>query len=148
VERWYEKVDVLMMPVFPTPAFHHGNTDLDTFQQKQADLYTSTANLVGHPALSVPSTLENGLPVGVQFMAPPFEEDRLFQVSALLEKEFQAPEAPGYLTVCISHLSVWKSIYISQRKQRLSAVVTPNMVMKRIPISVPSVWDFPVFSPH
>jgi aspartyl-tRNA(Asn)/glutamyl-tRNA(Gln) amidotransferase subunit A len=98
VERWYSKADVLMMPVFPTPAFRHGSTDMDPFQQKQADLYTCTANLVGHPALSVPSTLENGLPVGVQFMAPPFEEDRLFQVSALLEKEFQAPEAPGYLT--------------------------------------------------
>lgn len=98
VERWYDKADILMMPVFPTPAFRHGNSDLDTFQQKQADLYTCTANLVGHPALSVPSTLEDGLPVGVQFMAPPFEEDRLFQVSEQLEKEFQAPEAPGYLT--------------------------------------------------
>lgn len=98
VERWYDKADILMMPVFPTPAFHHGSSDLDTFQQKQADLYTCTANLVGHPALSVPSTLENGLPVGVQFMAPPFEEDRLFQVSSVLEKEFQAPEAPGYNT--------------------------------------------------
>jgi len=98
VERWYDKADILMMPVFPTPAFHHGSSDLDTFQQKQADLYTCTANLVGHPALSVPSTLEDGLPVGVQFMAPPFEEDRLFQVSEQLEKEFQAPEAPGYLT--------------------------------------------------
>lgn len=96
VERWYDKADVLMMPVFPTPAFHHGGQDMDEFRQKQADLYTCTANLVGHPALAVPSTLENGLPVGVQFMAPPFEEDRLFQVSAALEKEFQAPEPSGY----------------------------------------------------
>ena len=96
VERWYDKADVLMMPVFPTPAFHHGGQDMDEFQQKQADLYTCTANLVGHPALAVPSTVENGLPVGVQFMAPPFEEDRLFQVSAALEKEFQAPEPSGY----------------------------------------------------
>ena len=85
-----------MMPVFPTPAFHHGGQDMDEFQQKQADLYTCTANLVGHPALAVPSTVEKGLPVGVQFMAPPFEEDRLFQVSAALEKEFQAPEPSGY----------------------------------------------------
>ena len=96
VERWYDRADVLMMPVFPTPAFHHGGQDMDEFQQKQADLYTCTANLVGHPALAVPSTVENGLPVGVQFMAPPFEEDRLFQVSAALEKEFQAPEPSGY----------------------------------------------------
>ena len=97
VERWYDQADVLMMPVFPTPAFKHGSSELDAFQQKQADLYTCTANLVGHPALSVPSSVENGLPVGVQFMAPPFEEDRLFQVSSVLEKEFQAPEVPGYL---------------------------------------------------
>ena len=96
VERWYDQADVLMMPVFPTPAFHHGGQDMDEFQQKQADLYTCTANLVGYPALAVPSTVEKGLPVGVQFMAPPFEEDRLFQVSAALEKEFQAPEPSGY----------------------------------------------------
>ncbi len=96
VERWYDQADVLMMPVFPTPAFHHGNQEMDEFQQKQADLYTCTANLVGHPALSVPSTVEEGLPVGVQFMAPPFEEERLFKVASSLEKEFQAPEPTGY----------------------------------------------------
>ena len=88
--------DVIMLPLFPTAAFHHGQSDLTSFQQKQADLYTCLANLTGAPALAVPSSLEKGLPVGVQFMAPPCAEDRLFNVAENLEKEFPAPEPAGY----------------------------------------------------
>jgi len=92
----FESADLVMMPVFPTPAFKHGSTELDTFQQKVADLYTCTANLTGLPALAVPSSVEeNGLPVGVQFTAPAFEEDRLFNVAGVLEAGFPSPTVPG-----------------------------------------------------
>ncbi|MEA1910134.1 MAG: Asp-tRNA(Asn)/Glu-tRNA(Gln) amidotransferase subunit GatA [Spirochaetota bacterium] len=94
-DKIFESADLIMMPVFPTAAFKHGSADLDPFQQKVADKYTCAANLTGLPALAVPSSVENGLPVGVQFTAPAFEEDRLFKLAEVLEKEFPAPVAPG-----------------------------------------------------
>ncbi len=91
----FKSVDLVMMPVFPTTAFKHGSADLDQFQQKVADRYTCTANLTGLPALAVPSSVENGLPVGVQFTAPAFEEERLFNIAEVLEKEFPSPLPAG-----------------------------------------------------
>lgn len=89
-------VDVIMLPVFPTAAFKHGQAELTSFQQKQADVYTCLANLTGTPGLAIPSSLEKGLPVGVQLMAPPCGEERLFAVAAACEKEFAAPRPEGY----------------------------------------------------
>lgn len=94
-DRIFESTDLIMMPVFPTAAFKHGSADLDPFQQKVADRYTCAANLTGLPALAVPLSIENGLPVGVQFTAPAFEEERLFNIAKVLEEEFPSPEAPG-----------------------------------------------------
>ncbi|RLD33031.1 MAG: Asp-tRNA(Asn)/Glu-tRNA(Gln) amidotransferase subunit GatA [Bacteroidetes bacterium] len=94
-DKIFESVDLIMMPVFPTAAFKHGSADLDPFQQKVADKYTCAANLTGLPALAVPSSIENGLPVGVQFTAPAFREDRLFYIARVLEAEFPAPAAEG-----------------------------------------------------
>jgi aspartyl-tRNA(Asn)/glutamyl-tRNA(Gln) amidotransferase subunit A len=91
----FKSADLVMMPVFPTAAFKHGSADLDAFQQKLADRYTCTANLTGLPALAVPSSLENGLPVGVQFTAPAFEEQRLFNIAGVLEAEFPSPVPEG-----------------------------------------------------
>lgn len=88
--------DVIMMPVFPTVPFRHGENAMNTFQQKVADKYTCAANLTGFPAMAVPSSIENGLPVGVQFIAPPFEEDRLFTVAGACEKDFPSPHSPLY----------------------------------------------------
>lgn len=94
-DKIFESADLIMMPVFPTAAFKHGSADLDPFQQKVADRYTCAANLTGLPAMSVPSSIENGLPVGVQFTAPGFKEDRLFQIARVLEAEFPSPKAAG-----------------------------------------------------
>ena len=94
-ETLFKSVDLVMMPVCPTPSFKHGSEDLDQFQQKVADRYTCTANLTGLPAFAVPSSVENGLPVGVQFTAPAFEEERLFNIAEVLEKEFPSPLPAG-----------------------------------------------------
>jgi aspartyl-tRNA(Asn)/glutamyl-tRNA(Gln) amidotransferase subunit A len=94
--RIFKEADALLMPVFPTAAFHHGSSDLTQLQQKAADLYTLTANLAGLPALSVPSTIEKGLPVGVQFYAPAFEEERLFRIAERLEEIFPAQNPDLY----------------------------------------------------
>jgi len=91
----FKSVDLVMIPVFPTSAFKHGSADLDQFQQKVADRYTCTANLTGLPALAVPSSVENGLPVGVQFTAPAFGEESLFNIAEVLEAEFSSPKPAG-----------------------------------------------------
>ena len=95
-DKLFGELDLIMMPVFPTPSFRHGESELDPFQQKVADKYTCTANLTGLPAISVPSSVEDGLPVGVQFMAPAFEEDRLFTIAEETGKIFSSPDAPVY----------------------------------------------------
>ena len=102
-ERVFAEVDLLLLPTFPVPPFpaagsgRHGEAGLDAFQQKQGDLFTCAANLTGHPALAVPSTIHDGLPIGVQFMAPHFREDLLFRVAEPLAARFAAPRPPRYL---------------------------------------------------
>jgi len=93
----FDNADALMLPVFPTPAFLHGSTELTQLQQKAADLYTCSANLAGLPALTVPSSIENGLPVGVQFTAPSFEEERLLRIAGKLENIFPVQKPESYL---------------------------------------------------
>ncbi len=90
----YEHANLVLMPVFPTPAFAFGDSGLDSFEQKKADIFTCTANLAGLPALSFPAGIEAGLPIGMQLMAEPFAEKLLFDVIARFEKEFPAPEIP------------------------------------------------------
>ena len=96
-EHAFGEVDLLLMPTFPVPPFALGAAGLDAFQQKQGDLFTCTANLTGHPALAVPSVVDGGLPIGVQFMAPYFREDLLFQVAEALAAQFEPPRPPGYV---------------------------------------------------
>jgi aspartyl-tRNA(Asn)/glutamyl-tRNA(Gln) amidotransferase subunit A len=50
-----------------------------------ADLYTIPSNLYGGPAISVPNGLADGLPVGLQVMAPTMADDRMYRVAAALE---------------------------------------------------------------
>lgn len=95
LESLFQQVDALMLPVFPSQAFAHGAPDMDAFQQKLADRFTTTANLAGLPALSVPSGVENGLPVGVQFMSGAFAEERLFGIAERLAEQVPLHFPPG-----------------------------------------------------
>jgi aspartyl-tRNA(Asn)/glutamyl-tRNA(Gln) amidotransferase subunit A len=93
--RVYKDASLVLMPVFPTPAFKFGDGGLDSFEQKKADIFTCTANLAGFPALSFPAGVESGLPIGMQLMAEPFREDILFDAAKRFEEVFPAPEIPG-----------------------------------------------------
>ena len=90
----FGQVEAIMLPVYPVQAFTHGEGELDAFQQKLADKFTGTANLTGAPALSIPAGTENGLPVGVQIMAPAFEEGRLFEVARRFAEMVPSQRAP------------------------------------------------------
>ncbi|PXY26044.1 Asp-tRNA(Asn)/Glu-tRNA(Gln) amidotransferase GatCAB subunit A [Prauserella sp. PE36] len=83
----FEKVDVLVSPTTPTTAFKIGERVDDPLAMYLADLCTIPANLAGNAAMSVPSGLsdEDGLPVGLQIMAPALADDRLYRVGAAYE---------------------------------------------------------------
>jgi aspartyl-tRNA(Asn)/glutamyl-tRNA(Gln) amidotransferase subunit A len=95
-EKAFRGVDLVLMPVYPVPPFERGGADSDPFSQKLADIFTCSANLAGLPAMSFPAAVENGLPIGMQFLAPAFAEDLLFDACRQVEKVFPSPDAPGY----------------------------------------------------
>ncbi|MDJ0391998.1 Asp-tRNA(Asn)/Glu-tRNA(Gln) amidotransferase subunit GatA [Rhodococcus sp. G-MC3] len=86
-DKAYEQVDVLVSPTTPTTAFPLGDKVDDPIAMYLNDLCTLPTNLAGHCAMSVPSGLaaEDGLPVGLQIMAPAFADDRLYRIGAAYE---------------------------------------------------------------
>ncbi|MEY2641074.1 MAG: hypothetical protein RL150_467 [Candidatus Parcubacteria bacterium] len=86
----FTQVDVIAMPVSPTPAFTIGERAADPLQMYLMDIFTVVANVAGIPALSVPgaSVARDGisLPVGFQLLAPHLCEQRLFEVGKKFEK--------------------------------------------------------------
>jgi aspartyl-tRNA(Asn)/glutamyl-tRNA(Gln) amidotransferase subunit A len=83
----YELADVLLTPASPTVAFHLGDKTSDPMSMYLCDTYTIPSNLTGDPAMSVPfGTGDDGLPVGVQVLAPALEESRMFRTAAELER--------------------------------------------------------------
>jgi aspartyl-tRNA(Asn)/glutamyl-tRNA(Gln) amidotransferase subunit A len=103
----FEQVDVLVSPTAPTTAFRLGEKLDDPLAMYLNDLATIPANLSGTPGISVPCGLaeEDGLPVGLQVLAPALADDRLYRVGAaveaLLEEKWggaildRAPELEG-----------------------------------------------------
>jgi len=81
----FEQVDVLVSATTPFVAFPFGSRTADPYQMYLADLFTVPANLYGGPAISVPCGLSEGLPVGLQIMAPTMADDRMYRVAAALE---------------------------------------------------------------
>jgi aspartyl-tRNA(Asn)/glutamyl-tRNA(Gln) amidotransferase subunit A len=89
-ENAFSQVDVLISPPTPTTAFDIGERADDPMAMYLADLCTIPSNLAGNAALSVPIGLaaEDGLPVGLQVMAPPLADDRLYRVAAAVEAAY------------------------------------------------------------
>jgi aspartyl-tRNA(Asn)/glutamyl-tRNA(Gln) amidotransferase subunit A len=90
----FEKADVLVSPTTPFVAFPLGSRTADPYQMYLADLYTIPSNLYGGPAISVPCGLSEGLPVGLQVMAPTMADDRMYRVAAALESVLPALAPP------------------------------------------------------
>ena len=86
-ERAYEQVDVLVSPTTPTVAFPIGERVDDPMAMYLADLCTIPSNLAGGPAMSLPCGLAEGLPVGLQIMAPTLADERLYRVGSAFETE-------------------------------------------------------------
>ncbi|MDA1061092.1 MAG: amidase family protein, partial [bacterium] len=86
-EKAFEKVDVLIAPVAPTPAFKVGELVDDPLAMYIADALTIPASAAGLPSLSCPSgKSKEGLPIGLQIIAPQFEEGRCLMVGDVLAR--------------------------------------------------------------
>jgi aspartyl-tRNA(Asn)/glutamyl-tRNA(Gln) amidotransferase subunit A len=83
----YEQFDVLLSPTAPTTAFAFGAKTANPLAMYLSDVCTIPSNLAGHPAMSVPfGTGDDGLPVGVQVLAPAMQEALMFRVGAAIEE--------------------------------------------------------------
>jgi len=83
-------VDAILTPTTPTAAFALGDKNLasDPVAMYLNDIFTVTVNMAGLPAISVPAGLSGeGLPLGLQLVGRPFEEEKLFQLGAIIEQE-------------------------------------------------------------
>jgi aspartyl-tRNA(Asn)/glutamyl-tRNA(Gln) amidotransferase subunit A len=89
VKKVFETVDVIAMPVSPTPAFLIGEMSADPLKMYLADVFTVSANVAGVPAISIPAGTVNregkSLPIGLQLIAPWHGEQRLFDVGQKFE---------------------------------------------------------------
>ena len=77
----FNEVDLILGPTTPNPAWKLGEKANDPVAAYLEDIYTITANLAGIPGLSMPAGFVDGLPVGVQLLAPYFQEGRLLNVA-------------------------------------------------------------------
>ncbi len=84
----FKEVDGIISPVSPTPAFKIGENTNDPLKMYLEDIYTTSANIAGIPALSIPSTFsKSGLPIGFQIMGPRFSEYTLFDLAKKYHQE-------------------------------------------------------------
>lgn len=84
----FDKYDILLSPVAPTPAFALGENTNDPIKMYLADIMTVPASLAGLPALSVPAgKSETGLPIGVQLIGPQRSDARLLALAKQMEEE-------------------------------------------------------------
>lgn len=87
IDQVFEKVDALIAPVAPTPAFKLGEKIDDPLKMYLTDIFAATANLCGIPSLAIPYGFTNNkLPLGFQLMGPRFSEDTLFALGKLFEE--------------------------------------------------------------
>ena len=85
--RAYESFDLLLSPTAPTTAFPLGDKTGDPMLMYLNDVCTIPSNLAGHPSMSVPfGSGDDGLPVGVQVLAPALAEATMFRAAAVLEE--------------------------------------------------------------
>lgn len=90
----FSRFDVLLTPTTPTPPFRVGEKSDDPLAMYLSDIYTAPANLVGVPAIAVPSGLTpEGLPLSLQMIAPHFGENALFAAAEAFER------SPGWQLV-------------------------------------------------
>jgi len=93
----FQKVDVILTPTAPTPAFRIGEKVEDPLQMYLSDVFTIPVNLAGIPAITIPCGFSGeGLPIGLQVMGKHFDEGKLLRVAYTFEQntDFHLKEVP------------------------------------------------------
>jgi aspartyl-tRNA(Asn)/glutamyl-tRNA(Gln) amidotransferase subunit A len=85
-ERAFESCDAVATPTTPTAAFRMGEKTADPLQMYLEDIFTVPANLAGIPGISLPCGLAGGLPVGLQLLGRPFDEETLLHCGAVFQR--------------------------------------------------------------
>jgi aspartyl-tRNA(Asn)/glutamyl-tRNA(Gln) amidotransferase subunit A len=92
-ERAFEKVDAILTPTSPTPAFRFGEKADDPLAMYLSDIYTVTLNLAGLPGISIPCGLtRERLPIGLQIIGRRLDEETVLRLAAALEGELKFHE--------------------------------------------------------
>lgn len=90
----FKKFDLLISPTVPILPFKIGEKINDPVALFLVDINTVTANLTGKPAISIPYSISNGLPIGIQLIANSMDDKLLLQAAYALEKTVKLPEVP------------------------------------------------------
>ena len=86
-DRAFDKVDVIVTPTTPSPAFKSGEKTDDPLQMYLADIFTISVNLAGVPGMSIPCGFTSGdLPVGLQIMGKHFDEESILKIAYAYEQ--------------------------------------------------------------
>ncbi|MFH1198703.1 MAG: Asp-tRNA(Asn)/Glu-tRNA(Gln) amidotransferase subunit GatA [Candidatus Omnitrophota bacterium] len=86
-DQAFKDFDCIVTPTSPTPAFKIGEKSNDPLKMYLSDIYTISANLAGVPAISIPCGFTKaGLPVGLQIIAKPFNEEMLYRLAHAYEQ--------------------------------------------------------------
>jgi len=94
INEAFKKFDLLIAPTVPILPFKIGEKIDDPVSLFLIDINTVTANLTGKPAISVPFTISNGLPIGIQLLADSMQDKLLLQAAHALEQTITLPEVP------------------------------------------------------
>jgi aspartyl-tRNA(Asn)/glutamyl-tRNA(Gln) amidotransferase subunit A len=87
-KKAFESCDAIFCPTAPSPAFRIGEKIDDPMQMYLTDVFTIPVNMAGLPGMAIPSGFSNdGLPIGLQLIAPHFKEEVLVQLSAAFQRE-------------------------------------------------------------
>ena len=86
-EEAFKRCDCIVTPTSPTPAFKVGEKTEDPLSMYLSDIYTIPANLAGLPGISIPCGFsKEGLPIGLQILAKPFDEETIFRAAYTFEQ--------------------------------------------------------------
>ncbi len=96
-DQAFEQCDVILTPTAPSGAFAIGEKMDDPIQMYLNDVFTVPVNLAGLPGMSVPAGLSpDGLPLGLQLIGKPFDEETLFRVGGVIEDAAQFTATPPF----------------------------------------------------
>ena len=94
INEAFKKFDLLIAPTVPILPFKIGEKINDPVSLFLIDINTVTANLTGKPSISVPFTISNGLPIGIQLLADSMNDKLLLQAAYALEQTITLQEVP------------------------------------------------------